>query len=94
MLANAAETLVAVIEKLAAWGGDLLHDLTATRANRERLLKAADSVLPSLPEDGRRALRLRLNCVAVAMAGGLRANATSPTRFRRCTTTCRAPRAW
>lgn len=74
MLADAAETLTAEIETLAAWEADLLADLATTRANRERLLKAADSVLPSLPEDARRALRLRLNRVAVALAGDLRAN--------------------
>ena len=71
---TAAELITAEIEKLAAWESDLLYDLAATRENRERLLRAIDSVLPGLPEDQRRPLRLRLNRVAVARAGGLRAN--------------------
>ncbi len=74
MLASAAETLTAEIESLANWEADLLDDLAETRRKRERLIKAIDSVLPSLDPDTRRPYRLRLNHVAVRLAGGLRAN--------------------
>lgn len=73
MLTSAAEAIIAEIEKLAAWEGDLLDDLGATREKREALLRAADPVLAILPPDGRRPFRLRLNRVAIAVAGGLRA---------------------
>lgn len=71
---EAAECIAAQIEALAAWENDLLQDLARTRAHRESLLKAIDSVLDTLPVDARRPLRLRLNRVAVALAGELRAN--------------------
>lgn len=74
MLASAAETIIAEIERLAEWERDLLDDLTATRMRREGLLRAADAILGTLEPEERRPWRLRLNRVAIALAGGLRAN--------------------
>ena len=74
MIATAAETITAEIESLAKWEAELLDDLARTRARRENLLKAVESVLASLTPEERRPIRLRLNRVAVALAGGLRAN--------------------
>ena len=69
---EAAETLAAEIETLAAWETDLLQDLARTRLRREGLLKAIESVLATFPVEQRRPIQLRLNRVAVALAGELR----------------------
>ncbi len=70
---EAAECLAAEIETLAAWEGELVQDLARTRACRETLLKAVASVLDTLAVEQRRPVQLRLNRVAVALAGELRA---------------------
>ena len=70
---EAAECLADEIETLAAWEGELLQDLARTRARRENLLKAIASVLDTLAVEARRPVQLRLNRVAMALAGELRA---------------------
>jgi hypothetical protein len=69
---EAAECIAAEIEVLTDHEANLLRDLGRTRANRENLLRSIDCVLATLPPEGRRALQLRLNRAAVALAGELR----------------------
>ena len=74
-LTDAAERITTELERLAEWERDLLGDLAATRARRSGLLKAIEALLAELPRPERTPLRLRLNRVAVELAGELR---TSP----------------
>ena len=71
---DAAEAIAAEVETLAERETALLDELARTRANRERLVRAVDAVLATLPPERRRPVQLRMNRVAMKLAGELRAD--------------------
>jgi len=73
-LTAAAGSIVVELETLAGWENELLRDLERTRARRAALTRSVEALMAELPDPGRAGLRLRLNRIAMALAGELRAN--------------------
>jgi len=71
-LADAAETIVSELEKLARWEADQMADLDATRGRRTGLARLAAARLEDLPEPARTDLRLRLQKAAILSAAAMR----------------------
>ncbi len=59
-LTDAAQVLVRELRDLAAWEDELSRDLTITRGRSAELTRSLMSLIPVLPRDDRRALKIEL----------------------------------